>query len=88
MYYVPDETRICGFYECSRCHERFLDVKTAPLIMCPYCEKEPDMEIGPDDPMPEITETAELIQILEGEDIERYDTLLSLAVTGGNYDWI
>ena len=56
--------------------------------MCPYCEKEPDMEIGPDDPMPEITETAELIQILEGEDIERYDTLLSLAITGGNYDWI
>ena len=46
------------------------------------------MEIGPDDPMPEITETAELIQILEGEDIERYDTLLSLAITGGNYDWI
>ena len=26
--------------------------------------------------------------ILEGEDIEKYDALLSLAETGGDYNWI
>ena len=25
---------------------------------------------------------------LEGEDVEKYDTLLSLAITGGDYTWI
>ena len=27
MYYVPDGTIMCGFYECEDCGERFLDVK-------------------------------------------------------------
>lgn len=88
MYYVPDGTRICGYYECRSCHTGFLDIRTAPVIVCPYCGEVPDMEMGPDDVMPEIKEDAQLISILEGEDIEKYDTLLSLAVTGGNYDWI
>ena len=35
-----------------------------------------------------ITESAKLIQILEGEDVEKYDALLSLAETGGDYNWI
>ena len=88
MYYVPDETKICGFYECQNCASRFLDIKTAPRIVCPYCGEVADMEMGPDDVMPEIKEDAKLIQVLEGEDIEKCDTLLSLAITGGNYDWI
>ena len=55
---------------------------------CPYCGEEPDMEIGPNDDMPEIKESAKLLQMLEGEDVEKYDTLLSLAITGGDEGWI
>ena len=48
----------------------------------------PEMEIGPDDEMPEVKEDAKLIQMIEGEDVEKYDTLLSLAITGRDYSWI
>ena len=88
MYYVPDGTIICGFYECMDCGERFLDVRIAPSIICPYCGEEPDMEIGPDDEMPTESETAMLLEVVEGEDVEKMDTLLSLAITGGDYTWI
>ena len=71
MFYVPDGTERCGFYECEECGNRFLDIK-----------------IGPDDELPETVESAKLIQMLEGEDVEKYDTLLSLALTGGDYSWI
>ena len=47
MYYVPDGTEMCGYYECKDCGSRFLDVKIGPQIVCPYCGEEPDMEIGP-----------------------------------------
>ena len=46
------------------------------------------MEIGPDDDAPVINESAKLIAMIEGEDVERYDALLSLAITGGDEDWI
>lgn len=47
------------------------------------------MEIGPDEPMPVIEETAKLLQVIQGEDeVEKMDTLLSLAVTGGNEEWL
>ncbi len=88
MYYVPDETERCGFYECEDCDSRFLDLRIAPRLVCPYCGKEVDMEIGPDDETPEVRESAKLIRMLEGEEVEKYDTLLSLAVTGGDYSWI
>ncbi len=88
MYYVPDGTSRCGFYECEECGNRFLDLRIGPKIVCPYCGEEPDMEIGPDDEMPEVKETAVLLKVIEGEDVEKYDTLLSLAVTGGDYGWI
>lgn len=89
MYYVPDDTERCGFYECKSCSQRFLDLKIAPTIICPYCGEEPDLEIGPDDDMPEAVEDAKLLQMIEGhEEVERYDKLLSLAFTGGDYDWI
>ena len=89
MYYVPDGTELCGFYECEDCGVRFLDVRVAPRLICPDCGEEPDMEIGPDEDMPEITETARLISVIEGnEEVYRMDTLLSLAITGGNEeDW-
>lgn len=88
MYYVPDGTERCGFYECSDCSNRFLDIRIAPSIVCPYCGEDVDMEVGPDEEMPKAVESAKLIQMLEGEDVEKYDTLLSLAITGGDYTWI
>lgn len=88
MYYVPDDTKRCGFYECSDCGNRFLDLRIAPSLVCPYCGEEVNMEIGPDEEMPKVNEAAKLISMLEGEDVEKYDTLLSLAVTGGDYSWI
>ncbi len=88
MYYVPDDTKKCGFYQCSLCKEKFLSLSTIENIDCIYCEKDVDYEIGPDEEMNQVKETARLISILQGEDVEKYDTLLSLAVTGGNYDWI
>lgn len=90
MYYVEDGTKECGLYECEKCGTRFLSVQHAPTIACPYCGEETiDMELGPDEEMPQNVETARLQEWIEGEEnVERYDTLLSLAVTGGNYDWI
>lgn len=88
MYYVPDGTMIAGFYECGKCSERFLDTRIAPKLICPYCGEAPDMEIGPDDEMPQAEENATLIEVIENEDVEKYDTLLSLAITGGDYSWI
>ncbi len=88
MYYIPDGTERCGFYECKECGERFLDVRIAPELICPYCGEAPDMEIGPDDEMPSVKESAKLVEMVEGEDVEKYDVLLSLAITGGDYSWI
>ncbi|MDD6070350.1 MAG: FYDLN acid domain-containing protein [Clostridiales bacterium] len=89
MYYVPDGTNRCGYYECTDCGSRFLDLKVIPAMVCPYCGEELDMEIGPDEEMPVIKEEAKLIRMLDGEEeIEKYDQLLSLAVTGGDYNWI
>ena len=89
MFYVPDGTEMCGFYECSECGSRFLSLDIAPVILCPYCGEVPDMELGPDDEMPENYETAKLIEVLRGEEeIAKMDSLLSLAITGGDFDWI
>lgn len=89
MYYVPDGTQMCGFYECKKCDNRFLDLKIGPRLVCPYCGETPDMEIGPDEEMPTVREAAKLIQVIEGEgEVEKMDGLLSLAVTGGDYEWL
>lgn len=89
MYYVPDGTVRCGFYECEACGSRFLELRIGPRLVCPYCGEEADMEIGPDEEMPETTETAVLLQEVEGaEEVEKMDTLLSLAATGGDYSWL
>lgn len=89
MYYVPDGTTRCGMYDCKECGSRFLHLRIVPVMVCPYCGEEPDMEIGPDDEMPQESAQAELLEIIEGEEnVEQYDALLSLAVTGGDYNWI
>lgn len=89
MYYVPDGTMMCGFYECSGCDNRFLHLKIVPRMVCPYCGEVPDMEIGPDEVMPEMKEEATLLKVIEGADeVEKMDGLLSLAITGGDCDWL
>lgn len=89
MYYVPDGTMRCGFYECEECGARFLDLRIGPRIICPYCGEEVDMELGPDEEMPNPSEMAVLLRVVEGEEeVEKMDTLLSLAATGGDYSWI
>ena len=90
MYYVKDGTQRCGFYECRKCGTRFLHETIRPALSCPYCgEQSFDMEIGPDEEIPADEENAVLVEVVEGEEnVERYDTLLSLAITGGNYEWI
>ena len=89
MYFVNDNAQICGFYECTDCNQRFLDEKVVPYTVCPYCGEQPDMEIGPDEEMPVVKESAKLIKVIEGnEEIKKMDTLLSLALTGGDYSWI
>ena len=47
MYYVPDGTKECGYYECKKCGNRFLSMQTMKRIPCPDCEAEIDYEIGP-----------------------------------------
>lgn len=89
MYYVPDNTTRCGLYDCPECGNRFLDVKIAPKIPCIYCSEEPDMELGPDDEMPNAGGEAILLDVIESaEEVEKTDALLSLAMTGGDYSWI
>ncbi len=89
MYFVRDDIDICGFYECSECGQRFLNERVVPYMVCSYCGEQPDMEIGPDDEMPVIAESAKLVKVIEGKDeIEKMDSLLSLAITGGDYNWI
>ena len=64
MYYVPDGTKECGYYECRKCGNRFLSLQT-------------------------MKDTAELLQKIEGEEeVEKMDALLSLAITGGDCNWI
>ena len=46
MYYVPDGTKECGYYECRKCGNRFLSLQTMKHIPCPDCEQEIDYEIG------------------------------------------
>jgi len=73
MYFVPDGTQICGFYECENCNTRFLSLQIAPRIVCPDCGEEVDMEIGPDEELPEVVESAKLLKVIEGEEVEMMD---------------
>ena len=89
MFYVPDGTQMCGFYECKKCDNRYLSLQIMPRMVCPYCGEMPNMEIGPDEEMPQACEDAVLLNVVEGEEeVEKMDTLLSLAITGGNYEWL
>ena len=89
MFYLPDGTTQCGFYECKKCGNRFLSLQTMKKIPCPDCERDIDYEIGPDESLDDLLDTAELLQIVEGEEeVAKLDGLLSLAITGGDEEWI
>ena len=63
--------------------------KTMEKIPCPDCEAEVDYEIGPGESLEDVLDTAVLLQKIEGEEeVEKMDALLSLAITGGDFDWI
>lgn len=80
MYFVPDETKKCGFYECRKCSYRFLSIQTMKKIPCPECESSIDYEIGPGESLEDLLDTADLLDIIEGEeDVQRMDALLSCA---------
>lgn len=80
MYFVDDNTERCGFYECKKCDYRFLSIYTSKKAPCPLCEQDIDYEIGPDESIEDLLETAELVEIVEGKDnVEKMDTLLSIA---------
>ena len=89
MYYVPDGTKTCGYYECKKCGNRFLSLQTMEKIPSPDYEAEVDYEIGPGESLEDVLDTAVLLQRIEGEEeVEKMDALLSLAITGGDFDWI
>lgn len=76
-------------YECRKCGNRFLSLEIKERVSCPECEAEIDYEIGPDESLEDLLETADLKQKIEGEEeVEKMDALLSLAVTGGDFEWI
>ena len=80
MFFVEDGTAKCGFYECRKCNYRFLNMVTEKKAPCPLCEQDVDYEIGPDESLEDLLETADLIDVIEGEEnVYRMDTLLSAA---------
>ena len=61
----------------------FSHYKRWKKIPCPDCEAEIDYEIGPDESMEDILDTAQLLQKIEGEEeVEKMDALLSLCYHG------
>lgn len=90
MHFVPEGTVVCGLYECQKenCWSRFLSLSIRPTIMCPYCDKVVDMEIGPDEPMPVQIESAKLLRVLEGEEeIKLWDSMLG-GTSDDDESWI
>ena len=82
MYFFEDGVAHCGFYECRKCNYRFLSRVTTPTTDCPLCEQSVSYEIGPEESLEDFFDTADLVEEIDGvENIERMDTLLSVAFT-------
>ena len=63
--------------------------KTGIVIILLCFLAEIDYEIGPDESMEDALDTAELLEKIIGEEeVEKMDGLLSLAITGGDCNWI
>ena len=77
MYYVPDGTKECGYYECKKCGSRFLSLQTMNTIPCPDCGMDIDYEIGPDETLEAAENTAVLVEKITGEEeVEKMQTIL------------
>lgn len=88
MYFVSEDCKKAGLYECRECGYRFLSELTLDRIECPLCSNDIDYEIGPDESMEDYLNTAILIEVIEGnEKIQMYDSLLSCALVD-NEAWI
>ena len=103
MYYVPDGTKECGYYECKKCGNRFLSLQTMKRIPCPDCEQEIDYEIGPDESLEDVLDTAEFTlcyglhdcsHLFQGYFIHSLSTLyyynapsLTIRLTGNYRSW-
>ena len=95
--HIRKETYVLRTGRQRRC-AAFLNVRSVAIDFClyrlhrdglSYCGEEPNMEIGPDEEMPEVVEKSKTLQVIEGtEEVEKMDGLLSLAMTGGDYEWI
>jgi len=89
MFFVPEGTTRCGFYECRECNYRFLSEKTIEKIACPLCEQDICYEIGPDESLEDLLNTADLKEIIEGEEeVAKFDSLLSCAYQDDDESWI
>ncbi len=88
MYFFDEEVDKCGFYECRECNYRFLSKVMDKRTACPLCEQNISYEIGPDESLEDLLETADLIDVIEGkENVERMDALLSVAFSEDD-SWI
>ena len=82
----------CITYQTEPKHVVIMNARNAATAFYPFspdCEAEVDYEIGPGESLEDVLDTAVLLQKIEGEEeVEKMDALLSLAITGGDFDWI
>ncbi len=89
MYFLPEGTKRCGLYECRLCSARSLSVNTAPSMFCTFCAGEVEREVGPDECVEQIPDSAKLIRIVEDEEeIQLLDGMLGLAVYDDDESWL
>ena len=78
-------------YQMAQKSADIMNVKNVEVdtIPCPDCGMDIDYEIGPDETLEAAEDTAVLVEKITGEEeVEKMDSLLSLAITGGDYNWI
>lgn len=89
MYFVPDGTKECGYYECKKCGYRFLSLQTMKRLRVLIVSQRLIMKSDRMNQWKMFIDTAELLEKIKGEEeVEKMDTLLSLAITGGDESWI
>ena len=89
MYFLPDGTKRCGLYECEICSARLLSVDIVPAVFCTFCAGEIDREVGPDECVEQVLDSAKLIKVVEDEEeILLLDGMLGLAVYDDDESWL
>jgi hypothetical protein len=89
MYFLPDGTKRCGLYECELCSARLLSVNVVPAMFCTFCAGEVENEVGPDEYVEQVPDSAKLIKIVEDEEeIILLDGMLGLAVYDDDESWL